>query len=843
MSETQSRVGRNGQGLRSPRLSESVFEIEGLEWPGTPGEAGGQYTARPGDTTFSVCTRFSVDIEALRDAIADAPPDANDSLLPGFTYTILGVTEEQIMIEEAVHAEFFASGAMRDGIDEDELARACLERSGWSIDLAYRRLEDVADEKNAPVNKWDRIGDKVVAWFLFFFFTGLAVGVLALAQIFGRWIGDAYQGWMWVFVLFFVLLALVLATLAVILVLVRVSEREDARVLRASRWAARRRDFDAAVRNFALDASIEELTRVHFLDPADDVVHVDSSTLTTKAEASQVVRTDTYRQIARQLARADGATLGLRGSRGAGKTDLVRSFCDQSVRQAESDPSATARSSPNGSETSNGTAREDRVIGGFVAAPTSQDETAFLRRVALLVCDRTVEQADERRISTTERDRWWLLAIGAAIIVAGLALAFGLHERIGTNELGWIIVIGGGAFLVVVLARSSRFRRRDTRPKKNPRTASEAWLAEAVQDADALQRKLRQEITTSNAAEGSVGLKAVSGKIARSVTTRDYQMSKDDIIESLSAVIKLLDAAGYRVILGIDELDRLQIDDDTAELLNAMKSLFAIPSCSCIVTISKSAWATFEQRGLRVRTVFDSSLDDIVEARPLSFLDARRLLLRRGAGLSDSQVLFANVAAGGIARDTIRHARVLADLSETSRTDVPLRSAIGMFVEREAGSKVDAAILDIRGADEVGRSQEIIDELKDARQAFSERTFDELVDLLPNATTAGGSRPASERRDPTGFEESVRNRTLLYLAFLRLLEDSFSENGPIAALTTDERCPLVELPAAALEAFGFLTETREELGTGLAAARKHLVQAAAVLRAVEPERSASLRVT
>ena len=151
-----------------------------------------------------------------------------------------------------------------------------------------------------------------------------------------------------------------------------------------------------------------------------------------------------------------------------------------------------------------------------------------------------------------------------------------------------------------------------------------------------------------------------------------------------------------------------------------MKSLFAIPSCSFIVTISSSAWSTFEQRGIRMRTVFDSSLDEVVEARPLSFLDARSVIRRRSAHMSDTQILFASASSGGIARDLLRNARRMALIGEAAKSDLKTADAVSQFVEDEALSKIDAAILDLRSTPESADVDQLAAKLDDRRRALSD---------------------------------------------------------------------------------------------------------------------------
>jgi hypothetical protein len=272
-----------------------------------------------------------------------------------------------------------------------------------------------------------------------------------------------------------------------------------------------------------------------------------------------------------------------------------------------------------------------------------------------------------------------------------------------------------------------------------------------------------------------------------------------------------------------------------------MKSLFAIPGCSFIVTISTSAWASFEQRGLHVRTVFDSSFDEIVEAAPLSFLEARSMLRGRGAVLSDTQVMLVNIAAGGVARDVIRNARALGDLSDLASTPPSTWGAVQGFVMLEARSKVEAAILDIRGMEAGETGESTVALLDEIRAGFDNLDFDDLMAelerhcsssdrLLVRHSDASTRETNGDRPDPAPPGDSaprlrVLSRTVAYLGFLRLLELAFSDDGAVAALASPEPVLYGEFSRAQLRPLEELLETKEWLGTGCATAIVRLREA------------------
>lgn len=114
---------------------------------------------------------------------------------------------------------------------------------------------------------------------------------------------------------------------------------------------------------------------------------------------------------------------------------------------------------------------------------------------------------------------------------------------------------------------------------------------------------------------------------------------------------------GGRVIIGVDELDKIGSAEQANHFLNEIKGLFAVENVYFLVTVADDALTAFEQRGLPVRDAIDSSFDEIVQAKPLTYQEARRLLHRRVIGLNEPYIALCHCLSGGLARDLIRAAR------------------------------------------------------------------------------------------------------------------------------------------------------------------------------------------
>jgi hypothetical protein len=114
-----------------------------------------------------------------------------------------------------------------------------------------------------------------------------------------------------------------------------------------------------------------------------------------------------------------------------------------------------------------------------------------------------------------------------------------------------------------------------------------------------------------------------------------------------------------RVVIGIDEVDKI-LDGERAEaFLNDIKAVFGVPGCLYLVSLSEDALAVFARRALSIRTAFDSAFDEVVAVTPMTYQNSEKLLIKRVAGLPRPFVALCHVLAGGLPRDLVRAARGL----------------------------------------------------------------------------------------------------------------------------------------------------------------------------------------
>jgi hypothetical protein len=133
-------------------------------------------------------------------------------------------------------------------------------------------------------------------------------------------------------------------------------------------------------------------------------------------------------------------------------------------------------------------------------------------------------------------------------------------------------------------------------------------------------------------------------------------LSLPELVGEFQAFVRVVAKEGP-VIIGIDELDKIESAEKAQRFLNDIKSIFGIDSCYFMISVSEDALANFERRGLPLRDAFDSALDDVVRVSPLNYRTSREFIRGRVVGLGEPYVALAYCLGGGLPRDMIRWTR------------------------------------------------------------------------------------------------------------------------------------------------------------------------------------------
>ncbi|HKF82756.1 MAG TPA: hypothetical protein VKB23_07330 [Solirubrobacterales bacterium] len=405
-------------------------------------------------------------------------------------------------------------------------------------------------------------------------------------------------------------------------------------------------------------------------DLGTDLRYTDFSGLAEMDDAAREVPTATKDRLIGMMKLMPGGTIALAGSRGAGKSTLMRSVC-------ESGPTRPKQQAP---------------LHVIVDAPVKYEARDFVLHLFARLCTAVVGEDQVRRLRSdrplgqrANPSRLLgdpQLMIGMFCITAGLLVTFGSVAGVGVSSpLGWGIILALGGYL---LAGSRYLSVR--------RTSSEAEAMDSLsRDPNvhtAIQR-LRQIWFQQSFSQGwSGGFKVpvgIEGGLSGSTELSEQQLSLPDIVDLFREFLGQV-AEGREVRIGIDELDKMD-DESARRFLNELKVVFRVSDCFFFLSISEEAMSHFERRGLHIRDVFDSSLDAVVQVPHLQFKVSQELLERRIVELPQPFSALLHCLSGGLPRDLIRAARDLVGLEQ----EMPLTEAAARLLRDNLRAKVDAA--------------------------------------------------------------------------------------------------------------------------------------------------------
>jgi hypothetical protein len=124
-----------------------------------------------------------------------------------------------------------------------------------------------------------------------------------------------------------------------------------------------------------------------------------------------------------------------------------------------------------------------------------------------------------------------------------------------------------------------------------------------------------------------------------------------------------------RVIICIDEMDKIRDSDRAVQFLNGIKAIFDVPGCLYLVSVSEDAMAIFASQTPAIKTAFDSAFDEIIRVEPMTFTESRELLDLRVTGVPLPFLALCHVLAGGVPRELIRASRSLYQVAKEFRAE------------------------------------------------------------------------------------------------------------------------------------------------------------------------------
>jgi hypothetical protein len=461
-------------------------------------------------------------------------------------------------------------------------------------------------------------------------------------------------------------------------------------------------------------------------------------------DPSQVVPTKATEDLARLAERLPSASVGISGIRGVGKSTLVRWLC-----------------------TDRNLAGRLFSLGICVTAPVQYDARDFLVHLYSALCQAVLD--DDRFAHRGAPGRRTGLRVALAVILAVIGSGLFYHHAVGrTMTAGWAHDRGYlwpiAASLLLGVAAALLFGRAATWLSGWARSLPVPAVRRALQrrddgkrkssfraDARVRLRRLRYQVVETAGQTGNVsgpfGL-SFGGSRSRQVTEKQWTLP--DLVQDYRQFAELtvgalqesarqktpLAAARVRLVIGIDEIDRIEDAANAEKFLNDIKAIFGIPNCFYVASLSSDALANFERRVVSTRTAFDTTFDTVKRIGPLDLLEARQLLERRAIGLPYPFTALCYALSGGVPRELMRIASAVfeARLASAEEGPVPCADIAPKVIAREMES-LRQGLMPLAARLRVPGATELI-ELLDDRQWPTLNTQQDLARL----TTVTGQR-------------------------------------------------------------------------------------------------------
>ncbi len=355
-----------------------------------------------------------------------------------------------------------------------------------------------------------------------------------------------------------------------------------------------------------------------------------------------------------------GASVGIAGPRGAGKTTLMRWFFDKQVAE-----------------------RGNRAL--RISAPVRYEPRDFVLMAFSQLCEDVAGAREAPRLqprrSQVLKSRG-LASLGAALVGVGVVV-YVVDLRIALSSQR---IVGVGLMVAGVALLLAGLRLNATGPLAGPQYLSVPVIRASPpqETATRLLRDIRFQLTYSTGYSGKIAAGVAELGADASYSLAANQESLPEVVARFQAFLEALAEECGRVFIGIDELDKLPTAD-AVHFLDDVKGFFGTPKCFFLVSISEDALGQFERRGVPMRDTFDSAFDEVMRIEPLSCDESVLLLTRRGVSHSGLAAL-CHILSGGLPRDLIRQGRRLAILSRNSPT---LQEAVTRLVASDLREKVD----------------------------------------------------------------------------------------------------------------------------------------------------------
>ncbi|WP_026421203.1 P-loop NTPase fold protein [Actinokineospora inagensis] len=354
-------------------------------------------------------------------------------------------------------------------------------------------------------------------------------------------------------------------------------------------------------------------------------------------DVTEYVPTETSERLRQIIDTRSGGAIGISGSRGAGKSTLLKMFGELRFGARPNDVTLV------------------------VPAPTNYGSRDFLVHLYATLCRKVIgsEEVSSRRVRV-----WWFVALGG-VVTALVAWRWDWLTTVARLvPPNWQrVTVGAGLAVTAGALGFAWWQQRRAR-----RRTGDPLVAAAKQRLDGLRFVETTTVTTSVTVKPPA-VAEFGGSQAKAKTGQVKTLP--ELVDDLRDFLRLLtrDKPGTRVVLCVDELDKIGTAAEAERFLNDIKAIFGVEGCFFLVAVSSDALASFSARSLAVRTAFDSAFDDVVTVGRFELSDTRRLLVQRVSRLPEPFVWLCHALSSGLPRDLNRIVRDLYYIHTKLRVD------------------------------------------------------------------------------------------------------------------------------------------------------------------------------
>ncbi|MBN6051878.1 hypothetical protein JYK22_08015, partial [Nonomuraea sp. RK-328] len=256
-------------------------------------------------------------------------------------------------------------------------------------------------------------------------------------------------------------------------------------------------------------------------------------------------------------------------------------------------------------------------------------------------------------------------------------------------------------------------------------------------------RRVRSVQTRSNESNANLGWGGFGVSMKRGTSLAHQPMTYPEIVNALRTLLRRVAAELHdapvrrRLLVGIDELDRIAPAAAARDFLNELKAVFDVPHCLFVLSVSDEALRAADLAPLGRRDAFDSAIDEVVRVDPLDHETSVRLLDTRVVGLPAPFSALFYCLSGGSPRDLLRMARA-AIARVTPERPCPLSEVTAALIERELERVANSAVAGGQG-----------EELLQLFHAPLVAAHGGLGELAPNITRQAALTPGGDKLGAT----------------------------------------------------------------------------------------------